>query len=141
MLYLGHLLLEMGEYNQAEQYFDTILNTEYPNDEEIASIYYNLGRAHRWKGDFPRAINCYNRAYTVHIRARPKRRASAGKVMNGLGVVYIEQGRILRAEECFKRAMKLYKRSIPKYHIDTAGVLINLGTIDCDRQNVRREFY
>jgi tetratricopeptide (TPR) repeat protein len=70
--------------------------------------------------------------------ARPKRLASAGKTLNGLGVVYSEQGRLLKAEECFQRAMKLYRKSIPKKHVDVAGTLINLGTIDCDREDVRQ---
>ena len=75
------------------------------------------------------------------MNARPKRAASAGKTLNGLGVVYSEQGRQLKAEECFQRAMKLYKKSIPKNHIDVAGTLINLGTIDYSRQNVREKFH
>ncbi|CAF1200599.1 unnamed protein product [Rotaria sp. Silwood1] len=134
-LMFGNLLLEMGEYAKAERYFDTILNSMNPNDEEIACIFFNFGRTHQLKGDFNRAINCYHRAYNLHMDARPKRLASAGKALNGLGIVYSEQGRQLKAEECFQRAMKLYKKSIPKKHVDVAGTLINLGTIDCDRQH------
>ncbi|CAF1257851.1 unnamed protein product [Rotaria sordida] len=134
-LMFGNLLLENGEYAKAERYFDTILNCSNPNDEEIACIFFNFGRTHRLKGDFNRAIKCYNRAYNLHMSARPKRLASAGKTLNGLGVVYSEQGRQLRAEEFFQRAMKLYKKSIPKNHVDVAGTLINLGTLDYDRQD------
>jgi tetratricopeptide (TPR) repeat protein len=139
VLMFGNLLLEMGEYAKAERYFDTILSSSNPNDEEIACIFFNVGRTHRLKGDFGRAISSYNRAYGLHMNARPKRAASAGKTLNGLGVVFSEQGRILKAEECFQRALKLYHKSIPKKHIDVAGVLINLGTIDCDRQDVSDE--
>jgi tetratricopeptide (TPR) repeat protein len=141
VLMFGNLLLEMGEYAKAERYFDTILNSSNPNDEEIACIFFNFGRTHRLKGDFNRAINCYNRAYNLHMSARPKRSASAGKTLNGLGVVYSEQGKQLKAEECFQRAMKLYGKSIPKKHVDVAGTLINLGTIDCDRQDVRKKIF
>ncbi|CAF4927761.1 unnamed protein product [Rotaria sp. Silwood1] len=119
ILMFGNLFLEMGEYATAEAYFDTILNSLNPTDEEIACIFFNFGRTHQLKGDFNRAINCYNRTYNLHMSARPK----------------IEQGRQLKAEECFQQAMKLYKKSIPKKHVDVAGTLINLGTIDCDRQH------
>ncbi|CAF1929290.1 unnamed protein product [Rotaria magnacalcarata] len=138
VLMFGNLLLEMGEYSKAERYFDTILNSSNPNDEEIACIFFNFGRTHRLKGDFVRAINCYNRAKNLHLNARPKRLASAGKTLNGLGVVYTEQGRQLKAEQCFQQALKLYKKSIPKKHVDVAGTYINLGAIDCDRQNYDR---
>ena len=139
VLMFGNLLLEMGEYTKAERYFDTILSSSNPNDEEIACIFFNFGRTHRLKGDFTRAINCYNRAYNLHMTARPKRAASAAKTLNGLGVVYSEQGRQLKAEECYQRAMKLYKKNVPKKHVDVAGTLINLGTIDCERHDVRHE--
>jgi tetratricopeptide (TPR) repeat protein len=141
VLYFGNLLLERGEYDKAERYFDIILNSSNPNDEEIAYIFSHLGRIHCLKGDFNRAIDCYNRAYHLHINARPKRRASAGKTINGLGVVYGEKGQQIKAEECFKRAMHLYKKSLPRNHVDVAGTLINLGTIDCSRQNVRENFH
>ncbi|CAF5072380.1 unnamed protein product, partial [Rotaria sp. Silwood1] len=59
VLMLGNLLLEMGEYSKAESYFDTILNSENPNDEEVACIYVNCGRTQRLKGDFNRATTCY----------------------------------------------------------------------------------
>ena len=136
-LIFGNLLLEMGQYDKAEAYFDSVLSSSYPNEEEIACLFFNFGRTHRAKGNFNRAISCYNRAFYLHVNARPKRRASAGKTLNGLGVVFSEQGKLLKAEECFQRAKKLYRKSIPKKHVEVAAVLINLGTIDCDRQDVR----
>ena len=42
-LMFGNLLLEMGEYKKAENYFDTLLTTSKPNDEAIACIYFNVG--------------------------------------------------------------------------------------------------
>ena len=135
-LMFGNLLLDMGEYAKAERYFDMILNSSKPNEEEIACIYFNFGRTNRLKGDFARAIRSYEHAYGLHINARPKRLASAGKTLNGLGVVYSEQGKQFKAEECFRQTLKLFKRAIPKGHIDVAGTLINLATIDCYRKDV-----
>jgi tetratricopeptide (TPR) repeat protein len=139
VLMLGNLLLEMGEYTKAERYFNMILNSSNPNDEEIACIFFNFGRTHRLKGDFNRAIDCYDRALNLHMNARPKRLASAGKTLNGLGVVYSERGLQSEAEQCFRRALLFYRKTIPKKHVDVAGTLINLGTIDYDRQDVRKD--
>jgi tetratricopeptide (TPR) repeat protein len=137
VLMFGDLLFEMGEYDKAERYFDTILSSSNPNDEEIACIFFHFGRIHRKKGRLDCAINCYHRAYNLHMNARPERSASAGKALNGLGVVYSEQDKQLKAEECFQRAMKLYSKSLPKKHIDVAGTLINLGIVDYNRADVR----
>ena len=141
LLSFSNLIIEMGEYNQAERYLDYTLTSLNPNDEEICCIFYNLGRIHRLRGDFNRAINCYKRAYDLSTNARSKnRKASAGKAINGLGIVFLEQGQEIKAEECFQHAMKLYKKSLPKYHVDIAKTLLNLGTIDCNRRNVREQF-
>ena len=136
-LMFGNLLLEMGEYEKAEKYFDTILSTSNPNDEEIACIFFNIGRSHRLKGNFERAIKCYTRAFQLHINSRPQRTASAAKTLNGIGVVYTDLGDRAKAESCFQHVMKLYKKSIPMNHIDVAGTLINAANIHCDRGDVR----
>jgi tetratricopeptide (TPR) repeat protein len=136
VLMFGHLLLEMGEYSKAEKYFDTILASN-PNDEEIACIYFNFGRAYRMKGDFDRATDYYRRAYDLHDKARPTRFASAAKALNGLGVTLSEQGDQEKAIECFEKALKLLHKSVQPNHIDVAGTLINLSSIYCERQEVR----
>ncbi|CAF4231859.1 unnamed protein product [Rotaria sordida] len=81
-LFFRNLLIEMGEYIQAERYFSVILNTLSPNDEEMTCIFFYMGRIYRL--------------------------ASAGKAINGLGVVYSELGRQIKDEDCFQRAMDLY---------------------------------
>jgi hypothetical protein len=88
-----------------------------------------------------RAIDCYNRAYGLHISVRPKRRTSVGKALNGLEAVYGEQGQQMAAEECFQHGMDLYKKSTKQKHVDVTATLINLGIIDCTRQNVRETFH
>ncbi|CAF3872912.1 unnamed protein product [Rotaria sp. Silwood1] len=135
ILFFGNLLIEMGEYDKAQRYFDTILSSSNPNDEEIACIFYNFGRIHRFLGNFYRTINSYTRAYQLHMNARSKHIASAGKTLNELGLVYFAQRNEIKAEECFKRAMHLYKKNILRKHIDVAGTLINLCNLDCSRQN------
>ncbi|CAF1283320.1 unnamed protein product [Rotaria sordida] len=128
IVFFGNLLIEMSEYDKAQRYFDTNLSSSNLNDEEIACIFYNFGRIHRFLGNF-------YRAYQLHMNARLNRIASTGKTLNGLGLVYIEQGNEIKAEECFKRAMHLYKKSIPRKHIEVAGTVINLGNLDRSRQN------
>ena len=135
VLMFGHLLVEMGEYSKAEKYFDTVLASN-PNDEEIACIYFNFGRAYRLKSDLVRATDYYRRAYELHDKAKPKRRASAAKALNGLGVTSSEQGNQDEAIHYLQRALKLLRKSVQKNHIDVAGTLINLSSIYCERQQV-----
>ncbi|UJR18575.1 hypothetical protein I4U23_005482 [Adineta vaga] len=135
VLMFGHLLVEMGEYIKAEKYFYAILYSSNPNDEEIACIYHNIGRAHRRKGEFDRALQCFNRAYQTHLTARPPRLMSAAKTINAIGILYIEQGDIDKAKESFERALKLYTRTVNRHHPDIGGTLINLGNIYCQQSD------
>lgn len=137
ILMFGHLLLEMGEYDKAMKYFDNILNSSNPNDEEIACIYFNFGRTHRVKKDFNRAITCYTRAYDLHANTKPPRLASAAKALDGLGIVYCQLEKQEEAIECFEKALKLLDKSVRRKHVDVAGTLINLSTIQFDRKEVR----
>ncbi|CAF0896127.1 unnamed protein product [Adineta steineri] len=138
VLLFGHLLLEMGNYAKAEKYFDTILSSSNPNDEEVACIYFNFGRTHRLNGEFTRAVDFYTRAYNLHMDTKPRRLASAAKTLNSLGIAHSEQGDQLQAKQCFERALTLYKKSIPKKNVDYAGILVNLGTIDFDQNEYDR---
>jgi tetratricopeptide (TPR) repeat protein len=139
ILMFGHLLLEMGEYGKAMKYFDNILNSSNPNDEEIACIYFNFGRTHRAKQNFSEAINCYTRAYDLHANAKPQRLASAAKVLNGLGIVYCDLEKQEQAMQCFQKASKLLRKSVRRKHVDVAATLINLSTIQYDRKEVREQ--
>ncbi|CAF0868367.1 unnamed protein product [Adineta ricciae] len=134
VLLFGHLLLEMGEYEKANQYFDNILNSSKPNDEEIACIYFNFGRTHRLRDNLEEAFHAYLRAYNLHAHAKPKRLASAAKALNGIGIVFSAMGRDDDALQCFVNALGLFKKSVRKKHVDVAGTLINLSTIQCDRK-------
>jgi tetratricopeptide (TPR) repeat protein len=129
VLMFGHLMIEIGDYNKAEKYFDAILHSSIPNDEEISCIYYNIGRIYRLKGDYERAIEFLNRAYETHSQARPPRLVSAAKAMNAIGIVYMELNSVEQAIESFECALKLYSKTIQEYHPDVGGTLINLGNI------------
>ena len=135
VLMFGHLLVEMGEYGKAEKYFDTVLASN-PNDEEIACIYFNFARAYRLKSDYVRAADYYKRAFDLHDKAKPKRRASAAKALNGLGVTLSELGKQEEAIHYLEKALQFLHKSVQKNHVDVAGTLINLSTIYCERQQV-----
>ncbi|CAF3524876.1 unnamed protein product [Rotaria socialis] len=144
VLMLGNLLLEMDEYFKVERYFDNLVNSSNPSDEQIVCIFFNFDRTYRLKGDFVRAINYYNRANNLHLYARPKRLASAGKNLNGLGVVYMEPRRQLKAEEFhfssyfieydraktkFTKAKEIYNRALPPGHPKHALPRVNFRNV------------
>ncbi|CAF2944479.1 unnamed protein product [Rotaria sp. Silwood2] len=138
ILVLGHLLIEMGDYDRAEKYFNTILHSSIPNDEEISCIYYHMGRIYRLKGDYERALEFLKQAYETHSEARPSRLTSAAKAMNAIGIVHMEQNNVQQAIDSFECALKLYAKTIQEHHPDVGGTLINLANIYCEREQYEK---
>ncbi|CAF1577960.1 unnamed protein product, partial [Didymodactylos carnosus] len=87
VLMFGHLLADMGEYEKSQKYFENVLRNR-PNDEEVACVYNNLGRALRLKGEYNRALDNYRKSYNLHRLAKHPRLVSASKTMNGIGITY-----------------------------------------------------
>ena len=132
-LMFGHLLIEAGEYSKAEKYFNAILNSDDPNDEEIACIFHNIGRNYRLKGQYERADDYLKRAYDIHIGARPARLLSAARTINTIGIVQMEQAHFDQAKESFERALKLFRKTVHRNHPDIGGTLINLADLYIQR--------
>ncbi|CAF1297328.1 unnamed protein product [Adineta steineri] len=132
ILMFGHLLVEMGEYEKAKKYLNTVLDSN-PNDEEVACIYYNFGRAYRLKGDFKRAEDYFTQSFQLHEGAKPKRLASAAKSLNGMGITCVEQNKYDEAIEHFETALKFLDKTVSRKHVDVGGILINLASIYNER--------
>ncbi|CAF1357834.1 unnamed protein product [Didymodactylos carnosus] len=132
VLMFGHLLADMGEYGKSQEYFERVLQKN-PNDEEVACIYYNIGRIHRLKGEYEHALLYYERAYQRHITAKPPRLVSAAKTLNGIGVVYSEKKEHEQALQYLTKALKMYRKNLQKKHADIAGTLNNMGDIYYDK--------
>ncbi|CAF3774907.1 unnamed protein product [Rotaria sp. Silwood1] len=124
----GNLFLEMGEYATAEAYFDTILNSLNPTDEEIACIFFNFGRTHQLKVLDQKCL------------------ASAGKTLNGLGIYSKKHVDVagtlinLGTIDCdrqhydeaivkYRKAKQIYDSSLPSCHPNHAIIRVNLGNV------------
>ncbi|CAF1168954.1 unnamed protein product [Didymodactylos carnosus] len=132
VLMFGHLLADMGEYAKSQQYFENVLRGR-PNDEEVACIYYNIGRVHRLKGEYERSLDYYFRAYQMHSEARPARMLSAAKSLNGIGVVYNEKQERELSLNYLMQALKIYEKTLQDEHENVAGTLTNIGNVYRDQ--------
>ncbi|CAF0735286.1 unnamed protein product [Didymodactylos carnosus] len=132
VLMFGHLLADMGEYIKSQQYFENVLRGR-PNDEEVACVYHNIGRAHRLKGEYDHSLENYQKAYDMHSNARPPRLVSAAKTLNGMGILYNERHNHDEALNYLTRALKMYEKALQRKHADIAGTLNNIGNVYRDQ--------
>jgi Tfp pilus assembly protein PilF len=126
-LMFGYLLANMGQYEKSKQYFEQILQKS-PNDEKTACIYSNLARIYRLNGQYTRAIEYYQLAYSMHTNVQPRRYLSAARALNGLGIVYNEQHEYKAALDKLVLASQMYKK-YGREDRDYAGILSNMASV------------
>ncbi|CAF5188356.1 unnamed protein product, partial [Rotaria sp. Silwood1] len=67
----GRLMCNLGYYDKSLKYFQQLLND--PNDEDLAWIEYNIGRALHFKGEWKETREYYDRAYDRMMMSNPPR--------------------------------------------------------------------
>ncbi|CAF4404213.1 unnamed protein product, partial [Didymodactylos carnosus] len=131
-LMFGHLLIDMGEYEKAQKYFEIVL-CDWSNEKEVACAYNDIGHAFRLKGEHCRALDNYQKSVDLHMTAAHPRLVCASKILNEIGVTHSEMKEYERACFYFTRALKLYEKCLPETHLDVAAALFGLGTAYLDR--------
>ena len=67
--------------------------------------YFNFGFAYNSQGNFPKAIECYEKS--MGIAKEAGNRAAEGKTCLNLGLLYGTQGDVPKAIECFENCLKI----------------------------------
>ena len=91
LIVLERLMCKFGEYDKSEKYFEQLLND--PNDEDIAWIEFNIGRARYFKSEWKEAREYYDRAYGRMMNTKPARMKDSAYVLNTIGGILDSQGK------------------------------------------------
>ena len=111
--YLGHISLELGDYQDAYTFFKRALSLNPPR-QELASIHCNLGNCLRLLGRLDEAIK--------ELETARQYDSSLKEIHNLLGNCLYQKGQYLEAIECFETAISID----PSSAIDYANIGSNL---------------
>ncbi|CAF4956822.1 unnamed protein product [Rotaria sp. Silwood1] len=106
----GRLMCNLGYYDKSLKYFQQLLND--PNDEDLAWIEYNIGRALHFKGEWKETREYYDRAYDRMMMSNPPRIKDSAHVLNNIGLVLHKQGQYNEALDYHQRSLKI-RRILP----------------------------
>ena len=123
----GTLLCQMGLYDKYQRYFEQLLAD--PNDEDVAWIEFNIGRALHYQGELKRAREFYDQAYDRMMSADPPRIKDSAYVLNTIGNILNTLRFYDNAFQCYERALKIRRIYYPDDHPDTAISLKNLASV------------
>lgn len=123
----GTLLCQMGFYDKYQRYFEQLLAD--PNDEDIAWIEFNIGRALHYQGELKRARQFYDQAHERMMNVDPPRIKDSAYVLNSIGNILNTLRFYDKALQCYERALKIRRIYYPDDHPDTAISLKNLASV------------
>ena len=125
----GRLMCDMGEYHRSQVYFEELLRE--PNEEDVAWIELNIGRALDYKSEWEEARKYYERAHDRMISADPPRLKDSAQAIKNGGCLLHHQGKYDDALCFYQQALKIRKMCYPSGHADIATTLNNIGVALC----------
>jgi len=124
---LGTVLALVGKTDEAAAHFGEMLRLAwlYDHPAKGGAAYGRIGRIHRQRGDYDRALVHFKLAHDLHSRARDERGVAGA--LDDAGIVYWLRGDYARAQEHATRALELRRRLGDKRSI--ALSLANMGRV------------
>ncbi|MCH5272816.1 MAG: N-acetylmuramoyl-L-alanine amidase [Lachnospiraceae bacterium] len=122
--YMGHCLLELEDFETAEQYYKMALDT----GEEPAMCYTNLGIYCRKSGDYEQAEQYYLSALEAD--------SLYPEALTSLGVLYSVTGRAGEAVPLLEKAISLLQEPAGFYHANLAYAYAAAGRIAEAREQI-----
>jgi len=123
----GRLMCQMGEYEKSQKYFEQLLVD--PNDEDLAWIEFNIGRALHYKNKWKEARTYYDRAQDRMMSVDPPRIKESAYVLNSIGTVLQAQEEYDKALDFHHRALEIYMKCYSDDYPDVAYSLHSIGCV------------
>ncbi|CAF3551399.1 unnamed protein product [Rotaria sp. Silwood1] len=109
LLIFGLLLTEMGQYHQAQIYFERLLSSNTIDDK--ASIYTNIGRVKFYKGLYDEALKDFETVYNILRQEYPTNYLDFARTLNNLGLIYLEQKQYDLALNFHSNVVNIYQQN------------------------------
>ncbi|CAF1281281.1 unnamed protein product [Didymodactylos carnosus] len=109
---LERLLLEMSEYEKAEEFYLMMLETSSENDRDVAAIYNELGTSYWERGNNEQALVYYSKCLEIELKSFPADSPSLATTYNNIGNAYRAEGHLDRALMSMEKALKIEEKSL-----------------------------
>ncbi|CAF2102345.1 unnamed protein product [Rotaria magnacalcarata] len=127
LLVFGLLLTEMGQYHQAQVYFENLLSSNMIDDK--ASLHTNIGRVKFHQGLFDEALMCFKTVYDIQRHEKTLDYQDLARTLNNLGLVYLEQKNYDLALDFHFDVVKIYKQHLELPELLSANSYNAIGVI------------
>ena len=97
------------EYALAQEYLQKAiaLQTQFKEEESLASSLYNLARLYHYHREYEQAESLYWQA--LEINRSGENQAEIAKVLNSLAILHVDRNEIVIAEQEYQEALQIYR--------------------------------
>ena len=129
LLSFGSALTKMGRYDEAEKYFQRLLN-ELPSDHwGIADCYHNLGEIEMERGDYRSSLIWHKKSLDLRRKRLKPNDPDLAETYNSMGIVYRKQGDQRLALDSFEKALSIFQEAFGHNHSKVGMCWNNIGNI------------
>ena len=125
---LGALLVKTGNFNKAEDLFNTLLEQSSDVNEKAAHSM-NLGCLKVNQGDYKKAISYYDKSLEIYKKTLPLDHRSLAICYGNIGVVYTYMGRCSKALAFYEKGLEIFEKLLALDHPDLATFYNNISTV------------
>ncbi|CAF1137008.1 unnamed protein product [Adineta steineri] len=125
---LGNLLIKIGEFNKAEEFYDVLIKQT--SDDGEKAVYCNqLGYVKDEQGDYEKAIWYYAQALEIQEKTLPSNYLDWATSYNNIGLVCYKMGENWKALSFYEKALEILQKSLLPNHPDLATLYENIGGV------------
>ncbi|CAF1531160.1 unnamed protein product, partial [Rotaria magnacalcarata] len=103
---MGHLMLNVGHLDQAEELYQELLKNA-STDSDRANIYHQLGYLKDQQAKYSAAVKFYEKSLEIQRKTLPRDDASLANTYNNIGGVYDSMDEYSKALEFYEKSRKI----------------------------------
>ncbi|CAF0760316.1 unnamed protein product [Adineta steineri] len=124
---VGKLLLEIGQFNKAEELYNVLLE-QTSSEGEKAHYYVSLGIVQYQKGDYEKSIWYYEQALQIEQKTLPSNHPNLASSYNNIGSTYVNMREYSKALSYFEKALEIKQKTLPLNQPKLATSYNNIGS-------------
>ncbi len=109
-------MIQLGQFNKAEELYDILLNQTTDNVEETF-LFHQLGKVKNGQGKYEEAVGFYEKSIKINQNILPTTHSHLCASYSNIGRVYHNMGEYSKAHSYYERASDILKRLLPPNHL------------------------
>jgi Tfp pilus assembly protein PilF len=127
-LRLGQLMIQLGQFNKAEELYDILLK-QTTDDGEKSLVYHMLGLVKTDQKKYEEAVGFYEKSIKIKQKILPPTHSGLAASYNNIGGVYDDMGEYSKALSYYEKALEIKQKILPANHPSLATSYNNIGLV------------